>query len=78
MTATGPTQILDPGTTGPEGFPDKNRITTQNDAKMQKEDEEQAVDAAKLRPEREAKFSDYYASISYFQGVYGQICSNYT
>lgn len=44
-------------------MPDKNHIAAHNDAKTKKEDEEQAAEAAKLRPERAAKVSDYYVSI---------------
>lgn len=56
-------QVLEPVTMGPEGLPDKNHIASAVDpAQRTSKDEEAAREAAKLRPERAAKFSDYYVS----------------
>lgn len=58
------TQVLEPEVAGPEGLPDQKHIAP--DPKTSDErDEEQAREAAKLRPEREAKLSDYYVSFPY-------------
>jgi hypothetical protein len=59
---TAETQVLDPQVAGPEGLPDKNHIALETNP-TEDRDEQQAREAAKLRPEREAKFSDYYVGI---------------
>ncbi|KAF3017156.1 hypothetical protein E8E14_011158 [Neopestalotiopsis sp. 37M] len=61
---TAETQVLDPQVAGPEGLPDKNHIALETNP-TEDRDEQQAREAAKLRPEREAKFSDYYRIFSY-------------
>ncbi|KAK9425140.1 putative Leptomycin B resistance protein pmd1 [Seiridium unicorne] len=63
MTTT-ETQALTPGTTGPEGLPDKNHVEAEINP-SQTRDEQQAREAANLRPEREAKLSDYIRIFSY-------------
>lgn len=55
------TQVLEPEVAGPEGLPDQNHIAP-DPRTSDERDEEQAREAAKLRPEREAKLSDYYVS----------------
>ncbi|KAI0146805.1 P-loop containing nucleoside triphosphate hydrolase protein [Pestalotiopsis sp. NC0098] len=58
------TQVLEPEVAGPEGLPDQKHIAP-DPRTSDERDEEQAREAAKLRPEREAKLSDYYRIFSY-------------
>ncbi|KAH6646349.1 P-loop containing nucleoside triphosphate hydrolase protein [Truncatella angustata] len=57
--------VLEPGTIGPEGLPDKSHVAIDTKNAQDGQDEQHAKEAAKLRPEREAKFSDYYRIFSY-------------
>jgi hypothetical protein len=60
MTTT-ETKVLEPGITGAGGLPDKEHVASAAKSNENR-DEQQAREAAKLRPEREAKISDYYVS----------------